>query len=92
MRDANMSFDQIKKDQAARDSELYSQMMGKPGEYGDLEAFEAQSAERRNEILFKINTDMEDTKSALKQAEALVARLKKRLDELQGMYRILTKK
>ena len=31
----------------------------------DLETFEADSAVRRNELLFKINTDMEDTKSAL---------------------------
>ena len=75
-----------------REGELYSQMTGKAGEFGDLETFEADSAVRRNELLFKINTDMEDTKNALKQAEALVDRLRRRLDELQGMYRILTKK
>jgi predicted translin family RNA/ssDNA-binding protein len=43
-------------------------------------------------LIYKINTDMEDTTNALKQAEALVDRLRRRLDELQGMYRILTKK
>ena len=92
MKDADKSFGQIKKEQMGREGELYSQMAGKPGEYGDLETFEADSAVRRNELLFKINTDMEDTKNALKQAEALVERLRRRLDELQGMYRILTKK
>jgi len=92
MKDANRSFGQIKKEQMGREGELYSQMTGKTGEYGDLETFEADSAVRRNELLFKINTDMEDTTNALKQAEALVDRLRRRLDELQGMYRILTKK
>lgn len=92
MKDADKSFGQIKKEQAGREGELYSQMMGKTGEYGNLETFEADSAVRRNELLFKINADMEDTKNALKQAEALVDRLRRRLDELQGMYRILTKK
>ena len=92
MKDANRSFGQIKKEQMGREGELYSQLTGKTGEYGDLETFEADSAVRRNELLFKINTDMEDTKNALKQAEALADRLRRRLDELQGMYRILTKK
>jgi hypothetical protein len=91
MKGADKSFEQIKKDQMGREGDLYSQLIGK-GEFGDLETFEADSAVRRNELLFKIQTDMEDTKNALKQAEQLTDRLRRRLNELEGMYRILTKK
>jgi hypothetical protein len=91
MKGADKSFDQIKKGQMGREGDLYSQLIGK-GEFGDLETFEADSAVRRNELLFKIQNDMEDTKNALKQAEQLTDRLRRRLNELEGMYRILTKK
>lgn len=92
MKGADKSFEEIKKGQMGRESELFAQLMGKGGEFGDLETFEADSAVRRNELLFKIQTDMEDTKNALKQAEQLADRLRRRLNELEGMYRILTKK
>ncbi|MBM3119175.1 MAG: hypothetical protein FJ006_06410 [Chloroflexi bacterium] len=91
MKGADKSFEQIKKGQMGRESELYSQLLGK-SEFGDLETFEADSAVRRNELLFKIQTDMEDVRNALKQAEQLTERLRRRLSELEGMYRILTKK
>ena len=91
MKGADKSFEQIKKGQVGRESELMSQLLGK-SEFGDLETFEADSAVRRNELLFKIQNDMEDTKNALKQAEQLTERLRRRLSELEGMYRILTKK
>ncbi len=91
MKGADKSFEQIKKGQIGRESELYSQMLSK-SEFGDLETFEADSAVRRNELLFKIQNDMEDTRVALKQAEQLTERLRRRLNELEGMYRILTKK
>jgi len=91
MRDAERSFEQIKKGQLGRERELLSQLLGK-SEFGDLETFEADLSVRRNELLFKIQTDMEDTKNALKQAEQLTERLRRRLSELEGMYRILTKK
>ena len=92
MKGADKSFGQIKKDQMGRESELYSQLMDKATEYGNLETFEADSAVRRNELLFKIQTDMGDVRNALKQAEQLTERLRRRLNELEGMYRILTKK
>jgi hypothetical protein len=92
MKGADKPFEKIKKDQMGRESELYSQLMDKAGEFGNLETFEADSAIRRNELLFKIQTDMEDTKNALKQAEQLTERLRRRLSDLEGMYRILTRK
>ena len=45
-----------------------------------------------SESLFKITNEMEDTKSALKEAEALVERLRRHLAQLEGMHKILTKK
>lgn len=92
MKGADKSFGQIKKDQIGREGELYSKLLNESGEFGNLETFEADSAVRRNELLFKISTDTEDTRNALKQAEDLTARLRRRLNELEGMYRILTKK
>ncbi len=92
MKGADKSFGQIKKDQIGREGELYSKLLNESGEFGNLETFEADSAVRRNELLFKISTDIEDTRNALKQAEDLTARLRRRLNELEGMYRILTKK
>jgi hypothetical protein len=92
MKGADKPFDKIKKDQMGREGDLYSQILDKSGEFGNLETFEADSAVRRNELLFKIQSDMEDVKNALKQAEQLADRLRRRLNELEGMYRILTKK
>jgi len=92
MKGADKSFGQIKKDQMGREGDLYSKLLSESGEFGSLETFEADSAVRRNELLFKITTDIEDTKNALKQAEQLTERLRRRLNELEGMYRILTKK
>jgi hypothetical protein len=92
MKGADRPFDKIRKDQIGREGDLYSQLMDKGGEFGNLETFEADSAVRRNELLFKIQSDMEDVRNALKQAEQLADKLRRRLSELEGMYRILTKK
>jgi len=92
MKGPDKSFGQIKKEQMGRESELYSELLGKAGEFGNLETFEADLGVRRNELLFKIQTDMEDTRNALKQAEQLTERLRRRLNDLEGMYRILTRK
>ncbi|HEX7364169.1 MAG TPA: hypothetical protein VF366_03275 [Dehalococcoidia bacterium] len=92
MKGADRPFEKMGKDQMGREGDLYSQIMDKSGEFGNLETFAADSAVKRNEMLFKIQSDMEDVRNALKQAEQLADRLKRRLSELEGMYRILTKK
>ena len=92
MRESDNSFGQMRKDQIPREGELYSNLMGGAGEFGDLENLLANSDVRRNELLFKLTTQIEDAKSALKQAEQLADRWRKRVAELEGMYRILTKK
>jgi hypothetical protein len=47
--------------------------------------------QRRDEILFKITTEMEDTKNALNQVEQLAQRLRKYLDRLRNIYQTLSK-
>ena len=92
MKDADKSFGQLKTEQMGKESELRAQILGSFGELQDLGAFEADLGVRRNEILFKVTVETEDTKNALNQAEQLVDRLKKHLNQLEGLYRILTKK
>jgi hypothetical protein len=86
------SFSQLKKDQMGRENELLSQIMGTEGEIKALEGVEGDLGARRNEILFKVQTQMEDTRNHLREAELLVDRLKKHLSQLEGIHRILTKK
>ena len=92
MKGADKSYSELKKEQLGRESELLSQLLGSFGQLNDLSAFESDLGLRRNEILFKVTVEIEDTKSALKQAEQLVERLKKHLSQLEGLHHILTKK
>jgi hypothetical protein len=92
MKDPNRSYSQIKKDQLGRESDLLNKIMGSGEELKALAGFEDDLGARRNEILFKVQVEMEDTQNALKEAEQLVDRLKKHLGQLEGMHRILTKK
>ncbi len=91
-RDKDRSFSKMKKDELGRESELLSQLMGSSDELKELSGYEAGADSRNNEILFKITNEMEDTRGALKQAEALVERLRRHLAQLEGMHKILTKK
>ncbi len=86
------SYSQLKKDQMGRESDLLSQIMGTEDEIRALEGFEGDLGSRRNEILFKVQTQMEDTRNHLREAEQLVERLKKHLGQLEGIHRILTKR
>ena len=86
------SYGQLKKEQLGRESELLSELMGDTEELRGLAEFEAGLGVRRNETLFKVTVEMEDTKSALMQAERLVQRLKRHLTQLEELHRALTKK
>lgn len=86
------SFGQLKKDQLGRESELLGKLMGSAEELKALAGFEDDLGTRRNEILFKVQNEMEDTRNALKEAEQLVERLRKHLSQLEGIQRILTKR
>jgi hypothetical protein len=66
--------------------------MGSAEELKALSGFEDDLGTRRNEILFKVQNEMEDTRNALKEAEQLVERLRRHFSQLEGIQRILTKK
>lgn len=86
------SYGQLKKEQLGRESELLTELMGDTEELRGLAEFEAGLGVRRNETLFKVTVEMEDTKSALMQAEQLVQRLKRHLTQLEELHRALTRK
>jgi hypothetical protein len=78
------SYDELAKEQKMRESSFLSDV-------GELTDFEANLGQRRDEILFKITTELEDTKNALNQVEQLAQRLRKYLDRLRNIYQTLSK-
>lgn len=84
------SFGQLNSEQAQRENDFLSYLMGE-NKVEELANFEVELNERRNEILFKVTTDIEDTENALKQAEQLIQRLKKHLEQLKSLQRVLSK-
>ena len=79
-------------DQAGRSGDFLNEVMGMKDEMRVLSSFESGGDARKNEMLFKVTTEIEDTRNALRQAEHLVSRLKNRLDQLENIHRTLTKK
>jgi hypothetical protein len=87
-------FGQIKKDHISGQNDIYGQISNAPAPSGgveDFSNFEADAANRRNELLFSITNQVEETKSKLRQAEQLVERLKQSLREYEEMYKTLTR-
>ena len=84
------SFGELAKEQTQRESTLLSRLMGETG-VEDLTRFEAALTERQSQILFEIATEIEDTENALKQTEQLTQRLKKHLEQLKDLQRVLSK-
>jgi uncharacterized coiled-coil DUF342 family protein len=78
------SYEELAREQGKRESSFLSDV-------GELSDFESDLGQRRDEILFKITTEMEDTKNALNQVEQLAQRLKKYLDRLEKIYQTLSK-
>ena len=85
------SFEELDREQKQRESKLSSQLMGE-SEMQDLTHFEANLSERQNKVLFEITTQIEDTENALKQAEQFVQRIKKHLEQLKSLQRVLSGK
>jgi hypothetical protein len=86
------SFGDLKRDQLGREKDFLDQVMGSEEELKILAGFEGELGSRRNEFLFKVQSQMEDTSNRLREAEQLVERLKRYLSQLEGIHRILTKK
>jgi len=84
------SLDQLTTEQTQRQGKLLSQLLGETG-VEDLTCYEASLTEQQSRLLFEITTEIEDTENALKQTEQLVQRLKKHLEQLRGLQRVLTK-
>jgi hypothetical protein len=84
------SFEELAREQTNRENVLLSKLMGEAG-MEELVDFEAEIDERQNEILFKITTEIEDTKDALNQVEQLAQRLKKHLERLKKLHQTLSK-
>ena len=84
------SFEELAREQTNRENVLLSKLMGE-AEMEELGDFEAELDERQNEILFKITTEIEDTKDALNQVEQLTQRLKKHLERLKKLHQTLSK-
>lgn len=91
MKEYQDSLAKLKREQMERESGLLSQLMRQVETTKDLKTFEADLAARKNEILFKVTSEIEDCKSAVKEAEDLTNRLKKHLIQLQNLHRILTR-
>lgn len=84
------SFGQLSSEQAQRENDFLSYLT-EGNKVEELANFEAELSQRRSEILFKVTTDIEDTENALKQTEQLAQRLKKHLEQLKGLQRVLSK-
>ena len=85
-------FGQAKKDPYSGQGDVYNQIANTPAPGAeDFTNFEVDAANRRNELLFSITTQIEETRGKLKQAELLVERLKQSLREYEEMYKTLTK-
>jgi len=79
------------KDQSKKEKQFLDDVANELGSLEDLSNFEGDLVTRRKEILFRVTTEMEDTHSALKRAEDLVARLRKHITLLEGLQRLLSK-
>lgn len=77
------SYEELAKEQGRRESNFLSDV-------GELTDFEAGAGQRREEILFKITTEIEDTENALNQVEQLALRLKKYLERLKKIRKTLS--
>ena len=83
-------FEELTREQERRESSFLSSLIGQ-AELKELSDFDTNAAQRREELLFKITTEIEDTRNALTQAEQLVQRLKKYLERLRKIHQTLSK-
>ena len=84
------SIDRLSGDQTRRESKLLAELLGEAG-YEDLAAYEANLAEQQSRLLFAIQAEIEDTEMVLRQSELLTQKLKKQLDKLKNLQKVLSK-
>ena len=83
------SYEELAKEQGRRESSFLSSLG--EAELKELSDFETGAGQRREEILFKITTEIEDTTDTLSQVEQLSLRLKKYLERLKKIHQTLSK-
>jgi vacuolar-type H+-ATPase subunit I/STV1 len=83
------SYEELANEQGRRESSFLSSLG--EAQLRELSDFEAGASQRREEILFKITTEIEDTTNALNQVEQLSQRLKKYLERLKKIHQTLSK-
>jgi len=84
------SFGELSNEQAQREGDALSYLV-EASQIGKLANLETELGERRSEILFKVITDMEDTENALIEVGQLEQRLRKHLEQLKDLQRVLSK-
>jgi hypothetical protein len=84
------SIDKLTGDQQRREGKLLAELLGEAG-YDELAAYEANLAEQQSRLLFSIQAELEDTEMALRQTEQLVVKLKKQMEKLKGLQKVLSK-
>jgi hypothetical protein len=83
-------YDERSGEQVSRENSLLSRLMAEVG-IQELTEFETELGERQSETLFKITTEIEDTKNALNQVDQLAQRLRKHLERLNTLHQVLSK-
>ena len=84
------SIDKLTGDQQRREGKLLAELLGEAG-YDELAAYEANLAEQQSRLLFSIQAELEDAEVALRQTEQLVVQLKKHMEKLKGLQKVLSK-
>lgn len=79
----------IQKDIIDRGEELLAQLTKESQSLESIGSVDVELAARRNELLFKLNDQIENAKEALQQIQQMEKRLKKNLNQLESMRRIL---
>jgi hypothetical protein len=88
--DNRKPLEYLNDEQNKRESTLLTGLMNKFG-ITDLPLSDDDLIERNNRLLFVIATEMEDTQNAIKEAEQVLQRLKKHLQQLKGLQDVLSK-
>ena len=83
------SYEELANEQGKRESSFLSSLG--EAQLKELSDFETGAGQRREEILFKITTEIEDTTNALNQVEQLAQRLRKYLERLKKIHQTLSK-
>ncbi len=84
------ALDRLSEDQNRREGKLLADLLGESN-FDDLAAYEANLANQQSKLLFSIQAEIEDSEMALKQTEELAKKLKKHVERLKGLQKVLSK-